>query len=304
MAYKTKKPIKQDVPMRGTAFLKKLSMAVPANRRINDDVFLLDNYTFSSVLKKPIKVNYGMGIQVMEGEGVVVVNDNQFKYKAPCIIVFLSRQVIQHVESTDCPTQARMMVLSERFTEELFDMALRMNEIYSTFLLNPIIELDENNIKSLENYVSSTKSIVERMDNLDRNNSLKFLTLALFYGALNTVFTPKNKAKSVRATHICSEFMVLVKEHFRTEHSASFYSDKLDITERYLYMTVRAVTGHSAAYWIDFYILAEAKMLLNHTNLSILEVSEKLNFHSQSDFGKFFKRMTGVSPLRYRKARY
>jgi AraC-like DNA-binding protein len=40
--------------------------------------------------------------------------------------------------------------------------------------------------------------------------------------------------------------------------------------------------------------------LLVHTNLSVSEIANQLNFEDQSYFTKFFKRETGITPIQYR----
>jgi methylphosphotriester-DNA--protein-cysteine methyltransferase len=45
----------------------------------------------------------------------------------------------------------------------------------------------------------------------------------------------------------------------------------------------------------------EDKALLQSTNMTILQISDELNFPSQSFFGKYFKRLTGMSPKSYRE---
>ena len=52
---------------------------------------------------------------------------------------------------------------------------------------------------------------------------------------------------------------------------------------------------------IDEAIIRKAKELLKLPDISILEVSERLNFVSQSFFGKYFKRRLGISPKEYRR---
>jgi AraC-like DNA-binding protein len=44
-----------------------------------------------------------------------------------------------------------------------------------------------------------------------------------------------------------------------------------------------------------------ASRLLREPELSIQEIAEKLSFSDQSSFGKFFKKHTGISPLKYRQ---
>jgi AraC-like DNA-binding protein len=49
--------------------------------------------------------------------------------------------------------------------------------------------------------------------------------------------------------------------------------------------------------------MLEARALLKSTDKSIGQISDELNFPSQSFFGKYFKRRTGSSPLQYRKGK-
>jgi AraC-like DNA-binding protein len=57
----------------------------------------------------------------------------------------------------------------------------------------------------------------------------------------------------------------------------------------------------SAKKWIDDYVIWETKALLKSTNMTVQQISDELNFPSQSFFGKYFKRLVGLSPLEYRK---
>jgi AraC-like DNA-binding protein len=56
-----------------------------------------------------------------------------------------------------------------------------------------------------------------------------------------------------------------------------------------------------AAAWIDNSVVLEARAMLKSTNMTIQQISDELNFPSQSFFGKFFKRVTGMSPKAYQK---
>jgi AraC-like DNA-binding protein len=48
-------------------------------------------------------------------------------------------------------------------------------------------------------------------------------------------------------------------------------------------------------------VVLEAKALLKSTNMTIQQISDELNFLSKSFFGKYFKRLLGVSPKENRK---
>lgn len=59
-------------------------------------------------------------------------------------------------------------------------------------------------------------------------------------------------------------------------------------------------TGKNASKIIDDVVIHRAKDLLRQSGLSIQEVADRLNFVSQSFFGKYFKQRVGISPSRYK----
>lgn len=84
------------------------------------------------------------------------------------------------------------------------------------------------------------------------------------------------------------------------ERDISFYAEKLCLTPKYLSSIIRDVSGELAGNWIDNYVIIEAKALLISSNLTIQEICYKLNFSTPSSFTRFFKRITGMSPRKFR----
>jgi AraC-like DNA-binding protein len=48
-------------------------------------------------------------------------------------------------------------------------------------------------------------------------------------------------------------------------------------------------------------VVLEARALLKSTNMTVQQISDELNFPSQTFFGKYFKRRVGMSPKEYRR---
>ena len=109
--------------------------------------------------------------------------------------------------------------------------------------------------------------------------------------------TPMSKS---RKDIYFKQFMMLVTEHYKVERSVGFYADKMHITPKYLSGLIKQVSGKSAAEWIDHYVVLEAKNLIKYSGLNIQEIAYSLNFPNQSFFGKFFKRLSGMSPSEYK----
>ena len=87
-----------------------------------------------------------------------------------------------------------------------------------------------------------------------------------------------------------------------TEHSFAFFANRLNLTPNYLSSRVKEYSGRTATEWIEDSIILEAKTMLKHTDLTIQEIAYKLKFPTQTFFGKYFKRITGMSPKQYKNS--
>ena len=65
---------------------------------------------------------------------------------------------------------------------------------------------------------------------------------------------------------------------------------------------MKNLTGFTAVEWIERYVVLEAKVMLKASNLNIQQISDELNFPSQSFFGKYFKKNVGMSPKEFRNS--
>ena len=96
------------------------------------------------------------------------------------------------------------------------------------------------------------------------------------------------------------KFLQLLQAYICNEHTAGFYADQLHITPQYLRRIVKAITGHSVYQVISDHLCREICKLLLETDLSLQEIADRLHFSDQAVLSKFFKRINGVSPLKFR----
>lgn len=106
-----------------------------------------------------------------------------------------------------------------------------------------------------------------------------------------------------REQTIFDRFIQLVNQHCLQQHQISYYADRMCLTERYLGSVVRKASGTTAKDWLDRALVTQAKVLLHHSDMSVLQISESLNFPNPSFFSKYFKRLTGMTPAKYRDCR-
>jgi AraC family transcriptional regulator of adaptative response / methylphosphotriester-DNA alkyltransferase methyltransferase len=77
-------------------------------------------------------------------------------------------------------------------------------------------------------------------------------------------------------------------------------ADAMCLHPVHLSKVIKQETGQHACYWYEQRILSEAKALLANHTLQIKDIAHRLDY-DVSNFTKFFKRFTGVTPSAYRK---
>lgn len=97
------------------------------------------------------------------------------------------------------------------------------------------------------------------------------------------------------------QFVKLVKQHYRQEHSLKFYADKMCLSPKYMSQIIHEASGHFASDWIKKYLLDEAKTLLKEGHYTVNQVADLLYFPNASYFIRFFKRETHMTPMQYQK---
>ena len=104
-----------------------------------------------------------------------------------------------------------------------------------------------------------------------------------------------------RHQQIFDRFIELLDIHYIRERSVQFYAKKLNISPKYLSMVSQSSVHASASIVINYYVTFRVKQLLYRGQLSVKQISEMLNFPTQSFFGRYFKRIVGCSPRKYMK---
>jgi len=81
----------------------------------------------------------------------------------------------------------------------------------------------------------------------------------------------------------------------------SEYASRLNMSSNYLSECVKKTTGKSAKQILLNHKLIIAKTLLRQSDKNISEIAEAMNFSEATNFVKFFKKMTGITPKQFRK---
>ena len=141
-----------------------------------------------------------------------------------------------------------------------------------------------------------------------KEKAIKHLFLSLFhfstelYRQINDIVVGEKKKSA--SERIMEQFIHLIMEDGGVRRDIQFYAKKLQVTPNYLSIVVKKETSSTVSQWCNRRLALEAQMLLKASrNLSLSEISDMLGFHNPSQFGTFFKKETGMTPMEYRNGK-
>ena len=268
---------------------------------IGDDFIMLDNLKILPTFKYPFRVDVTACMICLKGTIKGSFNMTSFTSQAPCFIVVLADQILQYEEVSD-DFEGLFIVMSKRFSDSLFTNVQERLPLLLSAKNRPFIPLSNEGLEVMKTYYGMFRKIVGQTENPHRLEIVKHLTLAFFYHTGSQMHKQPEEEKKSKQELLLDSFLDLVQKHYKEERGVDFYADKLCLTPKYLSTVIRQTSGKTAGEWIDEYVMLEAKALLKSTKMTIQQISDDLNFPSQSFFGKYFKRIEGVSPKVYRES--
>ena len=115
---------------------------------------------------------------------------------------------------------------------------------------------------------------------------------------IQRVHKERFNADRSRAIRDCMEYIEL---HPEEELSIQSLASRFGYTDYYLSHKFRKEVGESLNSYINYVRIERAKLLLETTNQSISDIALSLRYCSSNYFSDTFRKIVGISPIRYRK---
>ena len=275
----------------------------PADHRIGDDILLIDNsHTMRAELSsdnEPFRIDMTMAIIYEQGSADLKINMRDYHIEAPAVLLVLNDQIYQSAGHSE-DLRSKVILMSRSFSDSLFANSGEILPLKSSIMKNPVMKI-ENEENVFGQFFQLLQNIAASPRQEFKIESARHLTLSMFYGYSHL----KHEVNEVKSTNsrqeeIFTKFTELLERHHKKEREIAFYADKMCMTSKHLSQVIKDYTGKTALGLIEEYVISEAKSMLLSTTMSIQQISNELNFPSQSVFGKYFKRVAGISPSEYR----
>jgi len=265
----------------------------------NEELMLFDTPCEDSMPTQLTRMTRTFAYIVERGKVSCILNGERIAVTAPSTIVVVQGSEVCF-EGASRNFQALTMVTTDRFGNDLHLDAEMCHQMYRSFREQPYMNVPRKELGTLVDYFSMLKATLQVPDNPYIVDTTLHLTMAFLYGIGYLLHKYSLKLVSAGYSPLVQQLLLLVKENYTTNRTTPFYAEKMQMTPRYLSRRIKVETGKSIAQWVDEFTLQKAYYLLLNTNKTISQVADELHFPSQSFFGKYFKRLTGMSPKKFR----
>lgn len=281
----------------------RIAEIIPEDHRIGTDLLLIDEEKIAREGKlldcEIFKVDATMALLYDKGTVDFKLNMKSYHIEAPAVLIVMYDQICQPISYSE-DLKCRAIVMSKEFSDSMFANSSSLMPLKNLVSDNPVIDTkdSENAFGMLfDLLLNIAKSPLTEF----KLEAAKHLTLSMFYGYSHQTYQyNETKLVNSRKKELYNLFLEKVEAYHKQEREVLFYADKLCVTPKYLSQILKEVSGHTGLEIIEEYTITTCKALLSSTTMSVQQISDEMNFPSQSVFGKYFKRLTGLSPKEYR----
>ena len=290
----------------------KIKQMVPSgiSLGIGDDFFIsrLQERPQYTYLQYPFRVDCYLAAYCVEGSVDCSVNLTDYHLTTGTLLLITPGNIIRITQPDELDQNLRVTLIcvSASYISNIGINPSKVLVEAVEVLRDPCIHLSDDEAEMLHKYVNLALDITKTNSQFVKE-SIGGLVSSVFYqfaGFLANSKRREDMEKPVRTTRqrqMLEQFMKLAINDHAREHLVGYYADKMCVTPKYLSKIVKETSGRSVPDWLSELLILDAKNMLRHTDMTIKEISSRLNFPSQSFFFRFFKNHTGKTPTQYRE---
>jgi len=251
-------------------YLNKLSFPLPPHRKTVFDLIFLTNGTS------------------LRSKGL-----NQYQIKKCFLLPAL--QLTSHEGMSEDTTGYFL-----HFSPDLFSDFPNLIKSFSflQFLAYPIVTIPEHKEIPILNILSRLENIYKTLKKEDLR-LVQWYLLALLEEINYFVDNEQTTTKKNAATQLTEQYKDALTQHIYQRQTVQDYAELLFVTPNHLNKSVKSTLNKTAQTLLNEMLILEAKSLLKYSGLSISQIAENLCGRTPSNFSRFFKSQTGLTPKQY-----
>jgi AraC-like DNA-binding protein len=274
------------------------------NSTIQFDIVDIEQLQSAIILDHSInehhRVNFFVLLYIDKGEGLHTIDFNDYQCSQGTLLTIRKDQI--HKFSDSGHLKGKLLI----FTEDFLISYLQQDEAQLLLLLfNEQLGVPKIQLTEMEQ--EDIKRSILRIDNEYFKVNDKYSPSILrseLHILITKLFRLKDQRDYIRPEKkYLKEFTVfqsLIEKNVIQSTKVQYYSDKMGVSAKTLNTVTRSIVDKSAKAFIDEICVTHIKRLLLNTKLSIKEIAYQSGFEESTNFYKYFKRHTQVTPEAFR----
>jgi len=245
------------------------------------------DFDLSKNITRPHKHNGYLELVFLSStSGKHIIDGQESIIKTPCLLI-IQKDNVHHWELVN-PVKGFVLLIKDAFVSQSLD--LEINRLVGSICSFNTIYFDEG-------------AVFENLLKLLAVEDNKICQEGLFKAFLAKVLECKASSKQAKSTqqNLYDRFCDLLNKEVRVVNHVAHYASQLNTSPQNLSANCKINADLTASEVLAGYIIKEAKRLLFYTANSISEVAYALGFSDKSNFSKYFKRYTGMTPSEFKK---
>ena len=254
------------------------------------------------LVDEPHRHNYYTVLVINKAKGEHRIDFNTYTMGRQQIFFVAPGQVHQVIEEEQ--SVGYVMTFSNQFLlESLIPLSfIESLNLFNNYGQNPPLLPSAAQFAVIEEYSHQIYKLFHSEATMKQLSIGAFLKLLLIECNNICAINPIESDIDASGDNLIRTFKKEVEEHYKKEHSTTFYANQLHISPDHLNRTIKARIGKTAKDYIQARITTEAKRLLFFTDLSNKQIGFELGFNEPANFSAFFKKNTNISPSNFRKS--
>ncbi|OHD35747.1 MAG: hypothetical protein A2086_12230 [Spirochaetes bacterium GWD1_27_9] len=254
----------------------------------------------SNKLIKFHRINFFQIIYISKGSGNHFIDFERYDFEAGDLILISDNQIQSFGRNIE--NDGYLILFTENFLIKnmLHRESDSLGRLFNNYLYPPLLKKSIINNENLLN-------IFQEME-FEYNNEELFHKEEILIHLLKIIFLKisriqKNlipRIKNVEWIQIFSKFRKELKYGISQTRDADKYAEMLNISYKHLNIICKDITNLSVKKFIDNYIVLEIKKDLATTDIAVKELTYKYGFDEPTNFIKFFKKNTGLTPIQFK----
>lgn len=247
------------------------------------------------------QIDFYLLLFISHGTGKHTIDFTDYEYRKGTLLSIRKDQIHRFFESD---AQGYLLLFTDDFLMQFIEQSeiVKSLQLFNELIASPKIQLENDTYKE---FFQLIQEIQHEYEGIKDEHSLGIVGNLLQIFFRKTLRIKSKSSQVLTQKKYLEEFVQLQnlveKQCFKMKKVVS-YASQMAVSSKTLNNITRQIVNKSAKQFIDEIIITQVKRLLVNTQLSVKEIAYEAGFDEPTNFYKFFKKHTSVTPEVFRKS--